>query len=354
MPILTIVCSRRLVPNVIGTLLLMGILGCDSNPWAVSPSDIRLKQAWEPLNLVELVKSLPTDSIAAVELFLKETGAFGSHYAEDILRVGPAEAPSSLAQIRGFATHPEVLPIFAAMDSISGSPECKAYHEGKILDAFKRFHSHFPEKTIPQLIWMNSGFNHAVYPTNEHLAIGLEWFLGDNHPIIQSLPPHQFPKYQRERMSPEYISASAMRGWILVHFSNPWYAPETCADELLFWGKTLFILEQLMPDTEPHLLMDWRAESWQWATENERQVWLELQPQSELFETNRMEFGRWFNEGPFTRAASIPQESPDRLGAWLGWQMVHDFMDDHPEMPLSELIALTDPVPVLKSYRPER
>jgi hypothetical protein len=100
--------------------------------------------------------------------------------------------------------------------------------------------------------------------------------------------------------------------------------------------------------------MDWSTESWQWATDNERQVWLELQPQSELFETNRMEFGRWFNEGPFTRAASIPQESPDRLGAWIGWQMVQDFMADHPEMLLSELIALTDPVPVLKSYRPER
>ena len=36
-------------------------------------------------------------------------------------------------------------------------------------------------------MWMNTGFNYAVYPTDEHLGVGLEWYLGADHPIVSTL-----------------------------------------------------------------------------------------------------------------------------------------------------------------------
>ena len=65
-----------------------------------------------------------------------------------------------------------------------------------------------------------------------------------------------------------------------------------------------------------------------------------------------MEFGRWYDEGPFTRVGWIPQEGPDRLGAWMGLQMVQDFMDDHPDWTMEDLMNSRDPMPIIKSYRP--
>ncbi len=354
MPILTKACSRKWFQALFLFTIVTSLPACSSNPWAVDPNDITLNSPWEPLDLLAVLSNLPQDSTDALAVFQERAGDFGPYYLEDILRIGPADSLQTVQELSRFVSHPEVYPIAEAIDSTSGTTARKTLQSQELEAAFKRFHHHFPQEPIPQLVWMNSGFNHAIYPTRDHLAVGLEWFLGANHPVVQSLPPHMFPAYQRERMEPNRVGPTALRGWLLVHFSDPWYAPKTCADELLFWGKTLFILEQIMPNTPSYLLMDWTEEHWDWAVENERQVWVELQPQGELFETNRLEFGRWFNEGPFTRAASIPQKSPDRLGAWIGWNAVRDYMNQHPETSLNELMHMTDPLPVLKAYRPDR
>jgi hypothetical protein len=354
MSILTIACSKKGFPLLCITSMTLCMPACSDNPWKVDIRGVELSTPWEPMDLLDLLSRLPQDSLEALTYFQQKTDKFGTLYVEDILRIGPADSYTTIQELKRFTQHPEVYPIAEAIDSISGTSAQKDHQSESLENAFKRFHVHFPEVPIPKLVWMNSGFNHAVYPTAEYIAIGLEWFLGKDHPIIQTLPPHMFPAYQRNRMEPERTVATAMRGWLLVHFSDPWYAPENCADELLFWGKSLFILEQLMPEIPPHILMDWSKSDWDWAVENERQVWVELQPQEELFESNRLEYGRWFNEGPFTRAAAIPQESPDRLGAWIGRNAIRDFMKKHPETSLAELLHMNDPLPILKAYRPNR
>ena len=251
-----------------------------------------------------------------------------------------------------FARHPDIAATFAAIDTTSAAAAAPA--ADLIERAFKRFHAHFPADPVPALVWMNSAFNYAVFPTPEYLAVGLDWFLGREHPIVGQLAPEVFPGYLRERMDAEYVAADALRGWLLVHFAERYHRSETCADELLFWGKVLFVLDQLAPELEDRLWMDWSTDQMNWAIENERAVWLELQPQSILFERDFGRYNRWFVEGPFTRAANIPQQSPDRLGAWMGYRIVSDYMADNPELSLRDLLETKDTTPVLKAYRPDR
>jgi hypothetical protein len=98
--------------------------------------------------------------------------------------------------------------------------------------------------------------------------------------------------------------------------------------------------------------MEWTPEDLVWASANEGNLWLELQPQDVLFETNRNIYNRWLNQGPFTRAGAVPQSSPDRLGIWMGWQMVEDYMNLNSDISIDELFDELDPTPFLKAYRP--
>ena len=282
----------------------------------------------------------------------KATGLFGHAYTEEILRIGVGDDPTIVTEFQTFLTHPNIAPIEAAIDTTSGAPERLQQNQELLTRAFQRFIYWFPEATLPQVMWMNTGFNYAVYPTDQYLGIGLEWFLGTEHPIVATLPPEMFPQYMRDRMVPDGISASAFRGWLLVHFSNPWYRTNRCVDELLYWGKVLYIMEQCMPEISKADLLNWTPEEWKWAQAHERDIWLELQPQDALFDTDRTHFSKWFNEGPFTRYGAIPQDSPDRLGAYMGWRIVSDFMDKHPEIDLATLMEVIDINPVIKSYRP--
>lgn len=322
------------------------------NPWEVQPEEVAWTIEFSPLDAVTAIDGLSATDQMRWESIRAAFGPFATLYFEDILQIGPADSDTLLAAVAAFAQHPDIAATFAAIDTTSATAIPAATRD--LENAFRRFHAHFPAEPIPQVVWLNSAFNYAIYPTPEYLGIGLDWFLGADHPIVGQLAPAVFPNYLRTRMSPEFLVADALRGWLLVHFSQQYQRSEVCADELLFWGKILFIAAQLAPEVEERLWLDWTPEQWTWALENERAVWLEIQPQSVLFERDFGRYNRWFAEGPFTRAGNIPQSSPDRLGAWMGWQMVSDYMEKNKEVSLQDLLEMTDPTAVLKAYRPDR
>ena len=153
-------------------------------------------------------------------------------------------------------------------------------------------------------------------------------------------------------MHPDLITANALRGWMLVNFQNRGYTGRMLAEDILYWGKVLWLTKRCLPEFHDHLLLDWTPTELKWAKANEESIWIELQPSDVIFETNRTVYNRWLTEGPFTRAGSIPQESPDKLGIWMGWNIVDDYMEANPETTIEELFADRDPANFLRTYRP--
>ena len=53
----------------------------------------------------------------------------------------------------------------------------------------------------------------------------------------------------QERMVPEHLVADALRGWLLVQFQQGHYpAQGQLSQELLYWGKVLFIARCIAPE----------------------------------------------------------------------------------------------------------
>jgi hypothetical protein len=232
---------------------LSGCGGCgDSDPWTVEPvEDAAAVEELAFVPLHELVRAVPADTAAAVEWFVGHTGAFGADYVETILRLGPVDAGATYVAMQEFAAHPDIAESFRAIDTTSAVAAREA--EPALRAAFGRFARHFPSDTLPAVVWMNTAFNVAVYPTATHLGVGLDWFLGPEHPIVGMLAPEVFPAYQRARMDPQYLVSDALRGWMLVHFASNWYDPRTCADEALYRGKIFFMLHRIHPDAASRL-----------------------------------------------------------------------------------------------------
>ena len=59
-------------------------------------------------------------------------------------------------------------------------------------------------------------------------------------------------------------------------------------------------------------------------------------------------------EGPFTAAFS--KESAPRIGYWIGWQIVRQYMKNNPEVTLQDLINETDSQLLLSKskYKPKK
>ena len=223
----------------------------------------------------------------------------------------------------------------------------------RLSDAFGRWRVHFPDDPVPTLDLAFTGFNYSAYPTDELLLVGCEFFLGADHPAVLGLPPTIYPRYMQERMVPDHLVGDALRGWLLVHFQDGHYDPQgRLAEELLYWGKILYLARCLAPEVPPHDLLDWTREEWDWAVANERAVWSELRNEEILYTRRRMDIQRWTADAPFTKAGAVPQDSPDRLGWFIGMRWVEDLMARRTDLDLPGLMAQEDVLPFLQTYRP--
>ena len=334
------------------TIAVMCLVSCSDDKWTVDPDNVDLGREFRVRTFHQDVRNLPESDTAAVAKLIRVYGEFWADYSEDVLKLGPFNDTSTVVELRKFLSHESTVETLGAIDTISGSEFKIAEVSKELENGFKRFHALMPTEPVPDIILMPSGFNYAIYPREHYLAIGLEWFIGHEHPILDKLPPDLFPQYRRFRMHPDLMTANAFRGWMLVHFQDRGYTGQMLAEDILYWGKVLWLIKKCMPELHDHLLMDWTPDQLQWALANEEAIWIELQPSDVIFETNRTVYNRWISEGPFTRAGSIPQESPDKLGVWIGWRIIEDYMAANPDRSIEELFDIREPSEFLRTYRP--
>ena len=129
-------------------------------------------------------------------------------------------------------------------------------------------------------------------------------------------------------MDNQYLERDAMGSWILTHYVDE---PEGDAliEYIIYWGKILYLIEACYPEDDERIILRYTKDDYQWALDNEASFWNYLMDQKLLFKADERTRVNLLKEGPFT--PGLPEDtenSPDRLGQFLGWRMVHQYMED--------------------------
>lgn len=337
-------------------VVLTGISGCSSDTrWDVDLDCAKCDVlAHRPFEVVSNMEQLPApEALEPIEEM------FWAAYFEHVLQLGAwgsdegktTKMDSLTDAFYVFCRHESTRLALAAIDSIV-VPEL-AHAEHSLGEAFARFSVHFSEATTPEVFWMYSGFNFSGYPMDELMGVGLEFYLGGDHPVIVGLPRSIYPRYAQRRMKPEHLVSDALRGWLLVHFQRDYHpGRSTTAAEILYWGKVLFIARAIAPDLSLEQILNWDEPELQWAQSHELAVWIQLRKKEILYSKRAADTQRWVRDAPFTAAGAVPQESPDRLGWYMGLRWVEDYMSQNPSASLQELLDEKEVLPFLQSYRP--
>ena len=343
---------RKLFHVPMWVVLWTAVAGCEQPRPDVNIDGTRLPSTHREVNWMDVLDNLPRDKSRAQQLsyLCGADSTFWTAWCEDILQLGPAQDTSTLDVLDLFLT--EMAPMLEAIDTTSGASEVLGRESQRLHEGLKRLTVVVPQTIVPDVIWMPSGFNFAVYPATEWLGIGLDWHMGKDHPMHAELPPHRFPAYRTARMRSDRMATEALKGWLLVEYQNRIPSTPRTVDMWLYWGKIMHLTARCFPEASPAELMNWTPEEWEWALNHERSTWAEMQPQDRMFSTSPRDVMRWFQEGPFTRVGRIPQDSPDRLGVFLGWRAVEAAFESHPEWTDMDVLELEDPEVVLRSYRP--
>ncbi len=219
--------------------------------------------------------------------------------------------------------------------------------EKKVSDAFTYIHYYFPDVKLPEIYFFVSGFNRQVMLSDKFIALGTDLYLGSDFPSYKSFT-YQYMMYNMrpESVPVDLVSTTLFRMFMLNT------SEERLLDNMIFRGKIMYLISVFMPNEKPENIMGYNPEQWKWSKSNEKQIWGSIIDQKYLFSTDVQLIRKFMNEAPFT--APISQDSPGRLGTWIGWRIVQSYMNKNEKVSLTQLMDENNSQKILEDsgYRP--
>ncbi|MCO5259274.1 MAG: hypothetical protein M9916_03940 [Crocinitomicaceae bacterium] len=211
----------------------------------------------------------------------------------------------------------------------------------------KRLKAIVPNAKIPShIVFQNSLFSSSAFCTEKEIGVGLDQYLGKDSPIIKQLPPEPFYDWIKEGYDQQYLERDAILSWILTHI-----LPETkgnLAELMIYHGKAIYLTEACLSEKDKNIIIRYSKEDLKWAKENEYSLWKYLVDEKLLFKVDDLNSMNLLQEGPFT--SGLPEKGPDRLGQYLGWIMVKNYMENT-KTSFTDLIT-TPYNEILQNYKP--
>jgi gliding motility-associated lipoprotein GldB len=214
---------------------------------------------------------------------------------------------------------------------------------------FQHLKYYFPETKTPKVITVISemDYNNKVIYADSLVIISLELYLGKTHKF------YQFPKYLKQNFEQKQILPD-----VVSSFSTQKIAPITDKNllgQMIYFGKQLYLKDLLLPDYTDADKMGYTPEQIKWCEENESYMWRYFLENEMLYSDDQKLNNRFINPAPFSKFyLEIDNESPGRVGAWIGWQMVRSYMKNN-EVPLEEMLKMNAKELFEKSkYKPKK
>lgn len=210
--------------------------------------------------------------------------------------------------------------------------------ENSLSDAFSRYHYFFPDKKIPVVYTFISDlyYEKPVIVDDSVVIIALDVYLGVDFPHYRSLG---LPHYKIRCMTGDNIVIDVMKSMYtseIVQFNKQ----KTMIDRMIAAGKLLYYLDAMLPGVPDSLKICYTSKQMKWVENNKANVWAFFVKNKLFYSADYKLQSKLIQDGPFTTGFS--NDSPPRLGIWLGWQIVRKYMDKHPDVSIESLIQNPD------------
>lgn len=275
-------------------------------------------------------------------------GLYGK-YPENLIVKNGWEDPQLLAGMMGYLSDPIIQEIYAEVQK--QYPNTNDLRK-ELNAAFKIYLTHFPDDSIHNIYTLVPGMDFetpSVFGYENNLFICLDMYLGKDfkHYSLAGMPKFIAARCDRKYMAADCFSLG------LAYKHLPDKTPISVLDYMIEYGKILFFTQTMFPDVEPRDIMKYSEEQYQWAEKHEAAVWQYLIEKNLLYAKDEDKIRRLIDETPFTR--DFGNDSPGRVGRYMGWKIVQSYMHNHPEVTLSELMNNTNAQSILNSagYKPK-
>ena len=128
---------------------------------------------------------------------------------------------------------------------------------------------------------------------------------------------------------------------VLVKSKVPPPADRSFLAGMIYHGKRLYLEQLLVPEQPAYEILGYSADQWQWAQENEADIWRYFIENELLYSTDTKLYPRFLNKAPFSKFyLEIDNESPGEIGRYMGFRIVSAFMERYEKTTIDQLIVM--------------
>ena len=222
--------------------------------------------------------------------------------------------------------------------------------EDEINYLFKHVKYYFPKTNIPKIVTLinNVDYQSKIIYLDSMVLISLDTYLGKNHEIYNGIP-----NYIKYDMDISFLSSHIADKFLDRKINYP--NERTFLSQMLYYGKKLYLKEKLLPLKNDTILIGYSKKDFTWAKENEIYIWKYFIEKELLYNTDSKLIRRFLDPSPFSKFyLEIDNQSPGKIGRWIGWQIVRSFMKKNPEVKIEDLIFKSSQELFIKSgYKPK-
>ncbi|WP_125723601.1 gliding motility lipoprotein GldB [Flavobacterium ustbae] len=217
-------------------------------------------------------------------------------------------------------------------------------------ELFQHIKYYFPKTKIPKVITVigEMDYNAKAIYADSLVVVALELYLGKEHKF------YEFPNYLKENFEERQIMPDVVSSFSYRNIQNS--IDKSLVSQMVFEGKQLYAKDLLLPEYTDAEKMGYTPEQIKWCQENEAYMWRYFIENEMLYSDDPKLNARFIAPAPFSKFfLEIDNDSPGRVGAWIGWQMVRSYMKNNSDVSLAELFKLEPKEIFEKSkYKPKK
>jgi hypothetical protein len=305
----------------------------------------------------DLLKIDTNHAMAGIQNLQKKEPIFNNLFFERIVGVKHSQDSTGeyYDRAREFLTHPSVRRIADTTQIVF-----KDFNQiqNTLQENFRFYKFYFPNKPIPEIYTFAAQYNFGVVVLpNNALGIGLDMFLGANHPDYAD-PVLQYPAYVRRTFDKTHLPVRVMEAMVQDMMPNLPDTENKLLDFMIQNGKQMYVVEKLLPQLPDSVLWGYTAAQTDWCKKNEAGIWAHLikeQPKSNqnlLYSNKYKDIIKLYSPAP--NSPGMPPEAPGRTANYIGLQIIRQYMEHFPNTSLEQLLQLKNAAKILEAskYKP--
>ncbi len=220
----------------------------------------------------------------------------------------------------------------------------------QLISFFKHLKYYDETFRVPRIVTVtnNVDYRNKIIVTDTITLIALDTYLGKDHEFYQN--------FQR------YITANMIQEQIISDVAEAYAKPyifqsrrKTFLDEMIYFGKMLYFKDMMIPSESDAIKMGYTTDQLKWAEANESQIWSYFVERELLYSTDSKLVNRFIANAPFSKFyLELDNESPGRLGQYIGWQIVKAYMANNDVDPMAVLQKEPEEIFKKSKFKPKK